>query len=334
MTSRSVGSDHDRRLRVLRDLTSLPFHAYVLAVDKRRITSEGLRYKGSFYKYLYGLLYSRLYRVFPDLRISNDQIEGRKFMEEFEAYVRRRHIPDLFNQSSFRFAHSGSTLLLQLADFIGGSVARAYKREAASERAAELMKALGRHIIDVEEWPRIPWERERHSRREPGRGYDQTIAALSENLAQVFVDENERKATPRVRDQVHFLRFLLFYFRHIDSRAYVSTREIMRNLNEGQGRTLTEHYFRTRVVAMLRDQGLLIASSPKGKGLKLPASEQDLNDFVRSSSTVIEPMLSRVRRCRDQVRLATRNGIDILDQPDFGYLREFFDRRTAVVPPS
>ena len=67
------------------------------------------------------------------------------------------------------------------------------------------------------------------------------------------------------------------------------------------------HYFQTKVIAQLRDAGVLIASS--SRGYKLPASESDLYDFVTHSNAIIEPMLSRVKRFRDQINTATTGEI-------------------------
>ncbi|GGH48362.1 hypothetical protein GCM10007423_49490 [Dyadobacter endophyticus] len=73
------------------------------------------------------------------------------------------------------------------------------------------------------------------------------------------------------------------------------------------GRKISLHYFQTKVIAQLRDAGVLIASS--SRGYKLPASESDLYDFVTHSNAIIEPMLSRVKRFRDQINTATTGEI-------------------------
>ncbi|TDB66788.1 DUF3800 domain-containing protein [Arundinibacter roseus] len=95
-----VGSNHNRRREVLVDLTDAPFRIFALVVDKRQILGEGLRYKGSFYKFLHGLADRELFRTFPNLQMVTDQHGTDTFMEGFISYVQKNHIPNLFNQSS------------------------------------------------------------------------------------------------------------------------------------------------------------------------------------------------------------------------------------------
>jgi len=80
------------------------------------------------------------------------------------------------------------------------------------------------------------------------------------------------------------------------------------------------HYFQTRVIAPLRDAGVIIASSTKG--YKIPSCEQDLYDFVNHSNTIIQPLLSRIGKCRDRIRLATDGSIDILDREEYANLKQ------------
>lgn len=39
-------------------------------------------------------------------------------------------------------------------------------------------------------------------------------------------------------------------------------------------------------------------------------------------------MLSRLKKCRDIVRLATANGLDVLDHTEYKDLKRFFDNLT------
>lgn len=78
------------------------------------------------------------------------------------------------------------------------------------------------------------------------------------------------------------------------------------------------HYFRSKVVAKLRDKGILISSS--NKGYKLPSSSKDLYEFVNHSNSYIQPMIERLIKCRNRIKLATKNELDILDHEEFKYL--------------
>jgi hypothetical protein len=87
------------------------------------------------------------------------------------------------------------------------------------------------------------------------------------------------------------------------------------------GRKASLHYFQTKVIAQLRDAGVLIASS--SRGYKLPASYSDLHDFVNHSNTIIEPMLSRAKRFRDQIYTSTDGQVDILAHEEYALIRKF-----------
>jgi len=94
----------------------------------------------------------------------------------------------------------------------------------------------------------------------------------------------------------------------------------MEHIRARTGRKVSLHYFQTKVIAQLRDAGVLIASS--SRGYKLPASQSDLYDFVNHSNTIIEPMLSRVKRFRDQIYTATDGEVDILSQEEYALIRK------------
>lgn len=101
------------------------------------------------------------------------------------------------------------------------------------------------------------------------------------------------------------------------------TQEILDNLNAIRDVKMGQHYFRSNIVSKLRDSGLLIASS--NKGYKLPASLNDLYDFVNLSSLTIYPMIQRIAKCREQILVATNQEIDILEQKEYEYLKKVIE---------
>jgi len=94
----------------------------------------------------------------------------------------------------------------------------------------------------------------------------------------------------------------------------------MEHIKVRRGKAVSLHYFQTKVIAPLRDAGVLIASS--SKGYKLPANESDLYDFINHSNAIIEPMLSRVKKFRDQIRLATNGKLDVLNKDEYSLIRK------------
>lgn len=83
------------------------------------------------------------------------------------------------------------------------------------------------------------------------------------------------------------------------------------------------HYFRTRIIAKLRDEGVIIASS--SKGYKIPSKVDELYDFINHGTTIILPLLDRLKKCRDNIKIGTDGKLDLFDNSEYKTLKEFFD---------
>lgn len=317
--SAKVGSDDKRRILILKQLLSVPFQIFALVVDKRELRGEGFYYKGSFYKFLHGLADRELYRSFPTLELVADRHGDERFMHGFIQYVYNRHVPTLFNQASFRFVNSQSSLLLQAADFIAGTLARCYDETVLSPERAALVQLLSPKLLSLKYWPDVFAPVVAQSLPDQAH-YNAGLAELCVGLGQDFLHRKLASRSPQEIDQVTCLQYLLFHFRHVDPSRYISSRELIAHIEERRGNLPTLHYFQTRVVAPLRDAGVIIASSTKG--YKIPSCEQDLYDFVNHSNTIIQPLLSRISKCRDRIRLATDGAIDLLDREEYANLKQ------------
>lgn len=320
--SSKVAQDDSRRLKILRDLRDIKFHVFCLVVDKREIVSRGLEFKKSFYKYINGLLYSQLFRIFPDLQIFADEVGGSEFKKEFAKYVMARHVPDLFNNSSFTFQKSNNNVLIQLADFISGTLARCFDIKLVSPRKSEFLTILEKKILVTEFWPVHKFTYVPQT-PELSRKYDPTIAQLGINLANDARDT--LKASKDVMDNYRLIciRHLIFHFSYISPNEYVWKREIVDAIENRTGKRLSDRIFMTQVIGRLRSKGVIISSS--SKGYKLPANEGDLYAFLKHSNSIISPMIDRIRICRNAIKAATKNELDILDNDEFKYLKLILD---------
>ena len=140
------------------------------------------------------------------------------------------------------------------------------------------------------------------------------------SLGQDFLHRKLTSRSAQEIDQVTCLQYLLFHVRHMDPTRYISSRELMAHIDQPRGSLPTSHYFQTRVIAPLREAGVIIASS--SKGYKIPSCERDLYDFVNHSNTIIQPLLSRIGKCRDRIRLATNGAIDLLEREEYANLKQ------------
>lgn len=317
LNSNVVDEDHQLRKLILEDLSEAPFQIFALVVDKRQLIGEGLRYKGSFYKFLYGLTDRELFRIFPDLQMTVGEIGSESFMEGFIKYVHQNHISNLFNESSFGFVNGQNEAVVQATDFIAGTLARCYDETIITGQRQQFLDLMQPKLMHIKFWPDVfnPYLVKYDS---PDQQYDKGLAELSINLANDFLQGKSRSIVPHIIDQVTTLSYLVFHFRHINAIRYISSFEIMEHIKVRRGKAVSLHYFQTKVIAPLRDAGVLIVSS--SKGYKLPANESDLYDFVNHSNAIIEPMLSRVKKFRDQIRLTTE--LDVLERNEYSLIRK------------
>lgn len=316
--SRTVGQDDKRRLKILKEIASTDVGIFSIVVDKRELKSQGLTYKKVFYKFINGLLYQELYRIYPDLQLHADEIGSTEFKMEFAAYVNKQHVPDLFTGSTFSFVKSDSNVLIQTADFVSGTLARCFESTLLSNFREQFLDVLAKRILSIKFWPTNFKSRPTDDSNELGR-FDPTIAELGINLTLVC-KEKLKSSIEEENHQSICLDHLLFHFQHINPSKYVWRKELMDVIENNTGKRVTNRYFMSQVIAKLRNKGVIISSS--AKGYKLPINDGDLYEFINHNSAMIKPMLERIRICRDSIRAATGNALDILDKPEFEYIKK------------
>jgi hypothetical protein len=235
MKSSKVGDNDERRVLILNELCRLNFKVYAVVVDKKKLYGQGFRYKQSFYKKLHSLVDRELYKLFPNLQVTSDEHGTKEFMEGFIAYINKNHIPDLFNQSGFRFIKSHHSLIIQLADFISGTLGRCFDYNKKSPLKETFIRTLKPNVLDIFEWPydRPPLTFDSSL---TGSSHDSVIAELSINLARQFISQKDNSKVPMEIDQTNCLKFLLFYYLQINSRRFVSTLEIKNHLDVGSAK--------------------------------------------------------------------------------------------------
>ncbi|WP_288707609.1 DUF3800 domain-containing protein [uncultured Alistipes sp.] len=313
--SSKVGKNHERRKRILENILDGKFNVYTLVVDKKHLYSEGFKYKKSFYKFLNGLLYHELFRRYPLLQIVADEIGHNSYMSSFKRYVQNRHKPDLFSYSSFGFSNSKSSSLVQIADFIGGTLARRYDSTVYEEEADLYLKMMDRHLLPIKYFPNN-YEPYIYNATDV-EGFDELIASTAINLALHFINDNHNTSDENIIEQVKCLEYLVFYFRYIDPTRYVSTQEL---ISKNLKKKTSQQYFRSNIIAKLRDSGVIISSS--SLGYKMPMNKKDIYDFVNHSSSIINPMIERLRKARNTILQVSRNKIDILAEDEYKGLRK------------
>jgi len=319
--SSGVGDDDLRRLKILSELATIDFQILALVVDKRKLLGEGFGYKPSFYKFLNGLVYNDLYKVFSEIDVIMDEHGSEKFMSGFINYIRKLHPPNLFSQlNEIRFQNSKQNVFIQLADFISGTFARVYDETKKSPYAENFINIIRKKIGIIKFFPKT-YDSFVYDYAITDRRIDPQIDQLSLRRANDFISKNENDPDPTKRLQVRTLKLLRLYRQTINYSRYISTNDLLEHLNYGKDEKITKYYFRTNIIAKLRDSDVLIASS--AFGYKLPVCKGDLYDFINHSATVVIPMLSRVRRCVEMIRISA--GIDIIEKENYKEIRKILN---------
>ncbi len=324
MKSSSIGKNHIRRVQLLEGLLEYNFKIFSLVIDKRKIyENSGLRYKKSFYKFLNNLLHEELRSKFRYLTICADELGGNEFMSGFSKYVKEKSKPlDLFGEYDFYFKDSKNHILIQLADIISGTLSYVYEDTKRETHNVNYLEILSKHVLYIEHWPKNTIEYI-YSPKGEEKDYDQEIARIALDQVQRFITNNKSNENEDVKLQLIVIDYLAFRFIHNQERKYIPTKELLTQLRFRTGKDIKVHYFRTKIIAKLRDAEVIIASS--SKGYKIPSKQAEVYDFINHGTSVVMPMLNRLKICRDVIQLSSLGNLDVFDHTEYGSLRKYFE---------
>lgn len=266
-----------------------------------------------------------MFRSHAELKIFADEHGNREFIESFKTYIGTQHKPDLFWGSDIDMIDSKSNVLIQLADFVVGSLAQIYEQKgnpALQEVCLRLIKEKALHII---EWPT---KYQTHfSPLIQSDEFDSLIYKHSLAQADIFINENEDAFDIETRLQTTVLRHLVFISRFDEDRSYISTNEILDHLRSLGFSELNEQAVRSTIIAKLRDRGVLISSC--NHGYKIPKTYEDLIDFVNRVNGLVLPLIERLRKARNSYLQASLGKTDLLtgtNYPDLVAFVEHLDK--------
>lgn len=324
--SKNVGKDHRRRKLILNELMKLDFTIFPVVIDKRSMTQyKGLQYKKSFYKFMNNIVHKELRKAFNNLTVVADEIGNNDYMESFKKYFEEHSEPfNLFGESELWFEDSKSDPLVQIADFISGTLAYVYDEHKKNKNAPNYLKIIDSKLTYVRLYPK-----EYHNFQINGSvvasDYDEEIAELCFNQAAAFLETNKDIDDPEIKAQCIVLDYLIFRLMNNSTRKYIPTKELMNQLKYMGYKSTSTSTFRLKIICKLRDAGVIIASSQRG--YKIPTKESELYDFVDHGVQVVLPMLSRLKRCRDIVKLSTKGRLDLFDHDEYRDVKLFFDSK-------
>ncbi len=144
------GSRKEVRAEFLKTVSVFKFKVRSLVVDKNKIRSPELKTnKESFYSYMIKMLLKYSHRSIVDARIKIDGSGDRIFRRSFLTYLRQHlNSHQCRIMQNCRLINSKSSVLIQMADMIAGSIRRFYDK---SKTDREVYRGIfASHIED--EW--------------------------------------------------------------------------------------------------------------------------------------------------------------------------------------
>ncbi|MCY2685605.1 DUF3800 domain-containing protein [Salinimicrobium sp. TH3] len=309
----------DKRINFLKDISTLDFRIYSIIVDKRKIFEEsGLQFRNSFFKYINGLLDHELYDYYPYLKLVADNHGTDQFMEGFINYVESNHNQtELFRGPEFQFSDSKSEPLIQLADFITGSIAKCYEPGKVEQRSHEIPRILNRHILHLREWPENPPRLFRKIENED-ENYNQELVDFIFFRINEYINANEEKTEIEIKNQLICLNYLIYRFK-LDPYEYIYSDEIIDRIKI-RDVNFNKRIFSKEIIGILRDNKILILSSQSG--YKIPCCKGDLIRFFNNYSSQIMPMIETLRKTNVVIKSATSGNIDLLEENNYELLKE------------
>lgn len=321
LKSSKIGSNYSRRNRILAQLLPIDFRVILFVADKQAFVKDSplTDYKKTFIKYLHKRLYNLLYQVYPKLKIIEDEIGTSEFQESFRQYVRNnRPQYNLLNEYDFDYVDSRDELLVQLADMVGGSIGHTLT-DITAPNYLEMLKGK---ILAIEYFP---------NKNEPYWGttnpedckYNKDIYTLAIKCATDYIAKFEKAEDDEHRVRVAFLRYLLFQVNEVSPTQYISSNQILSAVREYTAHRITKNYLFRRIIAPLRDEGIIIASC--SRGYKIPISVDDITTYLNQTHTIVSPMLHRVEVCRNLILQSTDGNLDILNDAAFARYKRYFN---------
>lgn len=311
------GSDRiDRRITILEKLNSLPVRHYSVCIEKEKIIeSSGLIYKKSFFKYCNSLLYDRLLRAYENISVEADKHGRQTFMDEFTNYIEGRKSNTLFSGFEFKFTDSKNSAGVQIADYFAGSI-----RKYIESKNKELGNCLKLNSLGVHFWP--PYSKGIVVAELDQVEIDDVVQKYSIRQAEIFVEKYGSSDVDDELARAIVVEYMLGELFANHEKGYIYSSELLEVAKKVLPE-MKEQSFRQNVIAKIRDEGVIIASSPKG--LKIPTCESEMLNYYKENQKKVLPMIKRVILADEALRLASGGRKDLLQNNELKELKILID---------
>lgn len=271
-------------------------------------------------KYLHGLLHKSLIETYQDISINADEYGRAEFMEGFRKYIQEQHISDLFNTCTVKHVKSNENILVQLADFLAGTISRIYEKKCDKKVIDAFMELSRTSNLSIDEWP--PQRFRIVDNRVDSNEFDDVVFNLAMNSAANFVSKNSNIKDDETLPQLLTVKHLLLHAK-MDQTKYISTSSIIKHLESLGYYSVGENNFKSSVISKLRDKGVIISSSTQG--YKIPQTYRDYMDFVDLVNRHAIPLLERLKLASDNLHKASMGKIKTFEDEQHHKLKKIID---------
>ncbi len=313
-----------RIFQIISEINNLPFYIVSFICDKRVISEDsGLRHKKPFIKYLNNMLIKELKVIYNSLDIYADSHGSKEFIKSFVRYFysNPNYGNSIFEPYKIQFVDSKANIYVQLSDMICGIISTGYNQSDISKNFSEYMNLLRNKILKIDEWPVSYDNYIKRIDLIDSSEFDKNIAEISLKLCIKFVTDYSKTKDSELMEQVAVIKYLMSKL-HYNNVNFTSSKELKKHLTELFNKDFNSRYFMS-IIAKLRDNGVIISSSPKG--YKIPVSEKDVYSYSNHSMSVIIPMADRLKKCRNRILSITDKKLDIFDSPEYSKFIKLFD---------
>lgn len=318
LKSSSVGNRDQLRLKYLQELCKLPFSFVALITDKRRINPDsGLKYKKTRYKFIHNKLNAVLKKALTRIELVVDEHGSKEFQDECVKYFENNYESDLFGGVTVRYSDDLKEPLLQLADFIGGSLLYCFDPDRSTPVTPSFRELLRSCEAGISFFPIGRKIISQHNFGNEGIN-DELLQSVLNNAAYDFLSRHEKEHDGIVKMQMYTLQRLFGASEYGEgAQRCIFSDVILRELKE-LGFQVTKRNFTTDIIGGLRKEGIIISGSPYG--YKLALSIGDITEYLDHDNSIIIPMLEKLRLAKETVK--TGVSYDILAKPQFKILSD------------
>lgn len=128
------------------------YYGMVINKDKNKLWGEGFRNKESFYKYACGLVFENAKEKLVNATVVIDESGSLDFKNQLAKYLRRKVNSENRIIKKVKMQRSESNNLLQLADYIAGSINRSIQNKR--KRNDDFRQIVSHREIYVQVWPK------------------------------------------------------------------------------------------------------------------------------------------------------------------------------------